>query len=246
MSAMGSGRAQRQRATKRRRTIRSAFMLRLATMAALSLAMALAARADDGRSQALTRLASAGGLDAQPWRLGLPARFADVDVDLKVLLAQNGPPAKTDVANGDDTMLVALALAVPQSVDDEIGRQYGLELIDRTELTDLGLRIVQFRAPANRAVEPILAELRNDQRIRRAQRNARYEMPTQSKPAPGVAAATPNAKVQASARRGPNGTPGAKLRRRLAGPVAVDERGTAPSVRPLRVGNVGDVLSGGL
>lgn len=247
MSATRGGKLKTRRNGRQHRAIGLSVSLYLATatVAGLSLTMAWDVRADDRKSPELTRLASIGGAENPPWRLGLPARFADVDVDLKVLLAQNRPQVQTDAVNGDDTILVALALAVPQSVEEDIAGQYGLELIDRTELTDLGLRIVQFRAKDNRAIGPILAALHKDERISRAQRNARYA-PTPGKAAAGVAAADPDVKVQAPPVRRPNRPPAANLRQRLAGPVSVDEPAGSPAAKPLRVGNVGDVLSGGL
>ena len=110
----------------------------------------------------------------------MPLRRPDIDVDLKVLLAQHHPATKSDATTGDDTILVALASSVPTSVDEDLARQYGLELLDRSELPELGLRIVQFRASGNRATGPIITDLRNDQRVRRAQLNVRYGLPAKT------------------------------------------------------------------
>ena len=76
----------------------------------------------------------------------MPLPRIDLDVDLKVLLAQHRPSTtQNDATTGEDTILVAIVLSVPQSVDEDIAKQYGLELLDRTELPELDLRIVQFR-----------------------------------------------------------------------------------------------------
>src|SRR5262245_11166458 len=81
------------------------------------------------------RVASIGDVrDVQPFRLGMPPRPAAFDVDLKVLLVQNRPLTKTDAAVDDETILVAVALSVPQSVDDDIAKQYDLAILERIEL----------------------------------------------------------------------------------------------------------------
>jgi hypothetical protein len=209
----------------------------------LGLVAALTARAEDDGLHAGTRLASIGsGGDGPLSRLGFPVRDAIPDLDLRVLLARTSS-VKTDAQAADDSILVALALTVPQSTDEDIARQYGLELIDRTELPELGLRIVQFRLPADRAIALVLAELRTDQRIRRAQRNSRYEpLPPATEPAPPVPKAHVGARpweVNKTAAVGP----APKML------VPVNKQRTAPvqaADRALQVGNVGDVLAGGL
>jgi hypothetical protein len=230
------------------RVLGAAFV-KAGAIAVVGLALALAARADDGKAQAPTQVAAADAAsDAVPFRLGMPLRRPDVDVDLKVLLAQHHPATKSDATTGDDTILVALALSVPTSVDDDLASQYGLELLDRTELPDLGVRIVQFRASGNRATGPIITDLRKDQRVRRAQLNVRYSLPG-GVPAPevsrlkGPAVGTkpevvqprPDRKTAAVAQVGQR--PAAILERK---PVS------AHTDAPLQAGRVGDVLSGGL
>jgi hypothetical protein len=160
-----------------------------------------------------------------PPRVGL-------DGDLKLLLVQHRPASKTDAAAGEDTLLVAMALAVPQSVDEDIARQYGLELLDRTELPELGLRIVQFRVSGNTTPLLVLAELHKDPRIRRAQRNAQYAVPLPGKPPTAMRRPNPPA-----------------LQARLSPARSRPDR-TTPAVAKVadRTGaeTIGDVLSGGL
>lgn len=227
--------------------------------AALGLAMVPAVWADEGKVQGSTRVAAVdGAADTSPYRLGMPLPRIDLDVDLKVLLVQHRPSmTQNDATAAEDTILVAIALSVPQSVDEDIAKQYDLQLLDRTELPELNLRIVQFRVAGNRAVAPLLSDLRNDQRIRRAQQNAQYSVPLQSSPAPGSsrlngppAEAPPPApdrkgpKVAKVAQKSPdqaepiNGTRAGRL---LKGQAANEN-----ALQPVRVDNVGDVLSGGL
>lgn len=248
MSATSGGHALRQASEKGLRAFRAALMA-AGMMAVLGLALAPSARADDGTVQASTRIAAVdGAADTLPFRLGMPLRRPDSDVDLKVLLAQHHPATKSDASAGDDTILVALASSVPTSVDEDLARQYGLELLDRTELPELGLRIVQFRASGNRATGPIITDLRNDQRVRRAQLNVRYGLP-EDMPTPEVGrlkgpavVAKPEVVQPRSDRKGPSLT---QVGQR---PAANSERKSVPARAdaPLRVGRVGDVLSGGL
>ena len=249
MSATSAGSAQRQASEKGLRAAHAALMA-AGMMAVVSLDSASSARADDGNARASTQIAAAdGAADTLPFRLGMPLRRPDIDADLKVLLAQHHPATKSDATTGDDTILVALASSVPTSVDEDLARQYGLELLGRTELPELGLRIVQFRASGNRATGPIITDLRNDQRVRRAQLNVRYGLPVQGVPTPEVGrlkgpavVAKPEAVQPRSDRRGPSLTEVGQK------PAAVPERKSVPARAdaPLRVGRVGDVLSGGL
>lgn len=228
-----------------RRTCRSwtAVMARAVALAALSLAAPLAVFAGDDGPHSATQLASLGNAaDAPLSRLGLPVRQVIIDMDLRVLLARNGAPVATDAQAADDTILVALALAVPRSTEEEIARQYGLELIDRTELAELGLRIVQFRLPPDKAIGPVLAELRNDQRVRRAQRNSRYEpLPPATEPVPR----TPRTNVGARPSE-VNKTAAVDPAAKAAIPAARQRPASVRTDPAMRVGNVGDVLSGGL
>lgn len=260
MSAAYSFVQRRRGGTGRWVATRPAAIMKAGTVAAaLGLAMVPAVWADEGKVQGSTRVAAVdGAADTSPYRLGMPLPRIDLDVDLKVLLVQHRPSTtQNDATAAEDTILVAIALSVPQSVDEDIAKQYDLQLLDRTELPELNLRIVQFRVAGNRAVAPLLSDLRNDQRIRRAQQNAQYSVPLQSSPAPGSsrlnvppAEAPPPApdrkgpKVAKVAQKSPdqaepiNGTRAGRL---LKGQAANEN-----ALQPVRVDNVGDVLSGGL
>ena len=245
MAAIRSGYKLRQSSLR----VLGAALLKAGAVAVVSLALAPAAQADDGKARAPTQVAAAdGAADAVPFRLGMPLRRPDIDVDLKVLLAQHHPATKSDATTGDDTILVALASSVPTSVDEDLASQYGLELLDRTELPELGLRIVQFRAFGNRATGPIIADLRNDQRVRRAQLNVRYSLP-EGVPAPEVSRLKGPAVVVKPETAQPRSD------RKTAAVAQVGQRPAAALERkpvsartdaPLQVGRVGDVLSGGL
>ena len=246
MSAIGSGYRLRQSSLR----VVGTALVKAGAVAVVSLALAPAARVDDGKAQAPTQVAAAdGAADAVPFRLGMPLRRPDIDVDLKVLLAQHHPSTKSDATAGEDTILVALASSVPTSVDEDLASQYGLELLGRTELPELGLRIVQFRAFGNRATGPIITDLRNDQRVRRAQLNVRYGLPVQGVPAPEVSRLKGPAVVVKPETVQPRSD------RKTAAVAQVGQRPAAALERkpvsaraeaPLQAGRVGDVLSGGL
>ena len=251
MSAACSDLQRQQGGPGRRTTGPVAIMKAGAVAAALSLAMASAASADESKVQGSTRVAAVDGTaDTLPYRLGMPLPRIDLDVDLKVLLAQHRPSTTQNDAASEDTILVAIVLSVPQSVDEDIAKQYGLELLDRTELPDLNLRIVQFRVSGNRAIAPVLSDLRNDQRIRRAQQNAQYSVPSHGSPAPGISrlngppAETP---PSLSDRKSPTVAkvaqklPDQRVSRSLKGQAANEN-----ALQSVRVEKVGDVLSGGL
>ena len=258
MSVAYSYLQRRQGGTGRWATRPAAIMKAGTVAAALSLAMLSAAWADEGKVQGSTRVAAVDGTaDTSPYRLGMPLPRIDLDVDLKILLVQHRPSATQNDATGEDTILVAIVLSVPQSVDEDIAMQYGLELVDRTELPDLDLRIVQFRVSGNRAIAMILSDLRNDQRIRRAQKNAQYSVPPQSTPAPGVSRlngppaeappSVPDRKSLAAAKVAQKLPDQAEPSREVkAGRSLKGQAVNENALRSVRADNVGDVLSGGL
>ena len=117
---------------------------------------------------------------------------------------------------------MAFALSVPQSIDEDIAKQHGLELVDRTELPSLGLRVVRYRAQANSPIAPIIANLRKDQRISSAQASAEYRLPSQSGPATEVSRLKDRLGVARQAKR--DDPPRASVRRRSDGKTAAVNR----------------------
>lgn len=229
------------------------------TAATLGLATMASVYAGDDLSKTLQIASVGGNQDALPSRLGMPPRPPEAGLDLKVLLVQNRLHTKTDATVGDDVILVALTLSTPKAVDEDIAKQYELELIDRTELPALGLRILQFRTAGNRPTAPIVAQLRNDQRIQRAQHNAEYAAPPQSPPAISRLNGPPEVEVAPEAMRQPDRKPPAvaKTAQKLTAQAPVPEGRAAKlpfkggnaneeALQPIRIGKVGDVLSGGL
>jgi hypothetical protein len=115
-------------------------------------------------------------------------------------------------------------------------------------LSALGIRIVRYRALGGRPVQPIIAALAGDPRIRRAQINAGYQRvpaPTAPEVVTGLqdgppATAKTGRKQQATALHRPT-QPGKALKA-----AALHKDKSLSTQELLQVGNVGDVLSGGL
>lgn len=117
-----------------------------------------------------------GVLEGPRYRAGPTAHRTEVQANLQ-RLPQNGPPTQVEAPAPDDTILVALALSEPYTVAEHIAEQHRLELLDQTELSSLGLRVVRYRVPDDRPIAPIIANLQKDQRIGSVQANVEYGLP---------------------------------------------------------------------
>ena len=148
-----------------------------------------------------TRIAAASNGPTEPWgRPGSRVPWSEGHPDLRLLVAQIVPTAMVDGKLRDDTVLVAFAASAPESSEEEVAHEHGLELVDRTELPALGMRIARYRVRGNRSMAAIIASLRTDQRVQQAQGNFQYRPAPPSTPA-AFAAAKPDDGPSASARR---------------------------------------------
>jgi hypothetical protein len=86
-------------------------------------------------------------------------------------LAQNAQPSPTLAAASDETILAQFELTAREGVEEEVARAHGLELVDRSALRSLGVRIARYRLPT---VATVLKRLRADRRITLAVINVRY------------------------------------------------------------------------
>ncbi len=185
-------------------------------------------------------------------RLGarLP-RASLTGVDLNLLWAQYRPantvPAEAEAAEDDDTILVAFALASPESANEEIAKEYRLELVDSRELTALGLRLVRYRVNDDRQVAGVVANLLRDARVERAQVSVTYRAPAPAAPA-DVASGEPPATVKTRPARPAErvkGAAGVAQAPKAAQPPRVVRQVAAQQPAEARL-DVGDILSGGL
>jgi hypothetical protein len=93
--------------------------------------------------------------------------------DLKWLLVQSPPFAGV----AEELILVEVPEFLPESVDDRIAREYGLQLVTRLTFGGPGRRIVVYRAFDGRSPTEVVATLRRDRRVSSAQMNIVYGLP---------------------------------------------------------------------
>ncbi len=213
--------------------------------ASLGSAGALPVLADD------TASVSAKAVAAVPMsRLGarLP-RVTLVDVDLNVLWAQYRPantvPAEPDAQADNDTILVAFPLGSPESADQEIAREYSIELVDSRELTALGLRLVRYRVRDSRPAAGVVANLLRDTRVERAQLSVTYRTPAPPADVASGAPAEPRAADKARPAERVKGAVGVARAPKAAEPPRVVSKVAVQQPSEARL-DAGDILSGGL
>jgi hypothetical protein len=100
--------------------------------------------------------------------------------ELDWLLAQNAPQQATEESG--ETILAGFPLATPESIEEDVAKQYGLQLVRRLTPESLNRRIVVYRIPDSRAVADVVAALKVDQRVSSAQANVRYSLAAQQPP----------------------------------------------------------------
>ncbi len=193
--------------------------------------------------------ASVAGYPSSPQmsRLGAKLPNPAAGMDLNLLLAQYKPantePPSSLAEEQDDTILVALALSTPGNVEEEIARDHGLELVERTELSALGLRIIRYRVGDGRPADSVIASLLRDTRVERAQRSVAYRLPVQP---PAPVAGAEKAPATAAAPRNPRPADRKTAVRVAQKPVAPRPDDTQVASRADDPLELGDVLSGGL
>jgi len=192
---------------------------------------------------------SVAGYTSSPMsRLGAKLPNPATGLDLNLLLAQYRP-ANTEPSGSlaedqqDDIILVALTASTPGNVEEEIARDHGLQLVERTELSALGLRIIRYRVGDSRSADSVIATLLRDARVERAQRSVAYRLPVQP-PAPvaGAEKAPAIAAVPRNSRPADRKT-AVRVAQKPVAPMQDDAQVAAQVDEPLELG---DVLSGGL
>jgi hypothetical protein len=162
----------------RRDIERRAACIAIAALVSTAICGSQSVRAGDvGATPPVIRIAAAGGSEPAAFAFHLDVPRAAVEADLRLLFAQNGQLSANDATPSDDTILVRFAGTEPQSIDDDIAKQYSLELVDRTELFAFGWRVVRYRVPDDRPAASIITQLRNDHRIRGVQGLVQYGLP---------------------------------------------------------------------
>ena len=73
------------------------------------------------------------------------------------------------------SVLVTVSISAPKSLDDEIGRDHGITIIDRLSIAALDSRVIRYRIPDGRSLEDVMAALRTDKRVGSFQANLTHE-----------------------------------------------------------------------
>lgn len=204
--------------------------------------------ADDAQRNPGT--ASVAGYTSSPpmSRLGAKLPNPAAGMDLNLLLAQyrpanTEPPGSLAEDRQDETILVALPLSTPGNVEEEIARDHGLQLVERTELSALGLRIVRYRVGDGRPADSVIASLLRDTRVERAQRSVAYRLPVQPPPPVAGVQKAPTTAAAAPVPRLAERKAAVRVVQKPASAMPDDRQVAARVDEPLELG---DVLSGGL
>jgi hypothetical protein len=89
------------------------------------------------------------------------------------------PPAQSSPAGvrADEGAILALFDASESTtVEEEVAKTHGLDIVSRLTLEPLGKRVVRFRIPDARSTMELVAELSADARVGSAQPNFRYRI----------------------------------------------------------------------
>lgn len=139
--------------------------------AALAL-LASSAHAADPQSVTNVRVAAVGTGDASSSQR--PTRQSTHDIWQLVQNTAGGQSEAAQSAADAATILAAFAASAPESVEEDLAKQHGLEIIKRVTLSSLDLRIVTYRAREGDAAAAVVQRLRVDPRVSSAQVNVAY------------------------------------------------------------------------
>ena len=73
-----------------------------------------------------------------------------------------------------DEVIVSMPPAIPEAVDEAIGQSHGLQMLERSTMRSLDLRLVRYRLPAGRPLTAVIGELLSDPRVLTLQPNYFY------------------------------------------------------------------------
>jgi hypothetical protein len=116
------------------------------------------------------------------------------------LLAQSAPTAAGGQTDRE-AIIAAFDSSASETVEEDVAKAYGLELVARLTKDSLGKRIVHFRIPDGRHVTDVIALLHADRRVSTAQTNFRYQLLEQ--PPTEISSFEQDPQVRASQKTGP-------------------------------------------
>jgi hypothetical protein len=98
-------------------------------------------------------------------------------IEVEQLLAWSASSPAAQDAGG--TVLAGFPMSTPESVEEDVAKAHGLEIVRRFTIASIDRRIVVFRHNVrHRAAEDVVAALKADSRAASAQVNLRYRLPT--------------------------------------------------------------------
>ena len=155
---------------------------------------------------------------------------------------QGGP---VQVAADAATILTAFHASAPESTEEELARQHGLEIVRRVTLSSLDLRVVTYKLRDSSISAEILERLRADPRVSSAQANVAYRAiePDEAKVS-GSELAPNTIKQRTAGKRMTTRSASADIAGKPARPKAASERLSMRS-GPVTA-TAADVLAGGL
>ena len=109
-----------------------------------------------------------------PARWGVPSAIVLV-LALFVIVLTGFGAASAEEVQSPDAIVVTIPLAAPESTEQDVAIQYGLEAIERRNSQVLEQRIVVYRIPQGRAASEVLRQVGADARVSSAQPNFQYE-----------------------------------------------------------------------
>jgi hypothetical protein len=179
---------------------------------------------DSGATRSSARIASASpDPTAPPVRHGTRNSVANGE--------KESTRDSTAAANpGSREVLATFALSSPESVEEEVAKELGLQLVERSQAFDLGYRIVRYRVPDDGKIAGVIARLRADPRVGKAQANVQYTLPEEHPPPTAVSDLKERTGEAAGERQGPASrrtvaapTSPKKAQRKLGGPATAAE-----------------------
>lgn len=204
------------------------------------------AHATDLQSGGRLRVAAIGNGDV-PMALQPTQRNAGSTRDLWQLVQntttdQGGP---VEIAADAATILAALHASAPESTEEELAKQHGLDIVRRVTLSSLDLRVITYKVRDSSASAEIVQRLRADPRVSSAQANVVYRAvePDETKVSRSEPPRDAVKQPAAAGKRTPTRSASADGVRQSPGPKAASERVSMHS--PVRV-TAADVLAGGL
>ncbi|NJO22026.1 MAG: hypothetical protein HC868_02585 [Sphingomonadales bacterium] len=204
------------------------------------------AHATDPQSEGRLRVAAIGNGDAsmaQPPTKRDAASMRDLWQLVQNTTTDQGGPV--EVAADAATILAALHASAPESAEEELAKQHGLEIVRRVTLSNLDMRIVTYKVRDSSASAEIVQRLRADPRVSSAQVNIAYSAvePDETKVSRSEPPRDAVKQPASASKRTPTRSASADVVGQSPRPKAASER--ASMRNPVRV-TAADVLAGGL